>query len=85
MVQKLRELFIYIPKPELHGVIQMDEMFFHESQKGIDNPADVLKVGKQRKGVLHQNMELWEMSLEPCYVLLMKRSRYRKACLYGTY
>lgn len=50
MVQKLRELFVYVPKPELHGVIQMDEMFFHESQKGIDNPTDVLKSGKRRKG-----------------------------------
>ena len=24
--------------------------FFHESQKGIDNPTDVLKSGKRRKG-----------------------------------
>ena len=28
----------------------MDEMFFHETQKGIDNPTDVLKSEKRRKG-----------------------------------
>lgn len=35
MVQKLRELFVYVPKPELHGVIQMDEMFFMKHRKEL--------------------------------------------------
>lgn len=35
MVQKLRELFVYVPKPELHGVIQMDEMFFMNHRKEL--------------------------------------------------
>lgn len=50
MIKKLREMFIYLPLPKLTGVIQIDEKHFHESQKGFENPYDVLNKGKRRFG-----------------------------------
>ncbi len=49
MVQKLRNSFITMPLPVLNGTIQVDEKFFHESQKGSKNPNNVLIPGSTRK------------------------------------
>ena len=50
MTKKLREMFVYLPLPQLTGVIQVDEKHFHESQKGFENPYDVLNSGQRRTG-----------------------------------
>lgn len=50
MTKKLREMFIYLPLPTLTGVIQIDEKHFRESQKGKENPDDVLNKGQTRTG-----------------------------------
>ncbi len=55
MCNKLRNSFIYMQLPSLSGIVQCDEKHFHESQKGIKNPIDVLdntrttrRVGRKR-------------------------------------
>ena len=42
MVNKLRNSFIHMPLPTLEGVVQCDEKHFRESQKGVQDPIDVL-------------------------------------------
>lgn len=52
MCQKLRNSFIDMPLPVLSGVVQCDEKHFHESQKGTENPVDVLNPAGHRKAHL---------------------------------
>ncbi|MDY4230789.1 MAG: hypothetical protein SOX74_01720 [Candidatus Faecousia sp.] len=50
MCNKLRNSFIYMPLPTLSGNVQCDEKHFHESQKGVKDPIDVLDdTGKTRR------------------------------------
>lgn len=42
-------MFIYLPEPTLSGIIQIDEKHFRESQKGFENPIDVLQGGNNRR------------------------------------
>ncbi len=52
MCNKLRNSFNYMPLPTLSGIVQCDEKHFHESQKGVKSPIDVLDTTRttHRKG-----------------------------------
>ena len=50
ITKKLRYMFIHMNERKLTGVIQIDEKHFRESQKGFDDPYDVLEKNKRRTG-----------------------------------
>lgn len=55
-----------IPLPILSGVIEADETFIHEGQKGalkLIDPLDIKKHVKPEKHINHQNTEQWDQNL----------------------
>jgi len=65
---KIIKALTKMPQPKLSGVVQVDETFVREAQKGSKKLASYIGKDEVRDPVTgdnHQNMALWEQSLPP--------------------
>lgn len=64
---KILEVAKDIKQPNLIGVVETDEKFIHEGQKGslhLVSPFDKNDTRKPRKQASRANMDLWDLNWE---------------------